>query len=180
MDDKLKSSGRWYLLYVSSGHEERAKRNLVQRIKYMDVEDKIYDVVIPTANEIEIKSGKRQTIIKKAFPGYIMVLMDLDEHSWDIVRNTPGVAGFVSTGVKPVPLPIEEADKILQRMIEVPSEVKVSFEKGNSVRVTSGPFVDFIGKIDEVNADRGRAVVMLSLFGRETPVNLDFLSVEKI
>lgn len=179
-EDELKTSGRWYLLYVSSGHEERAKRNLVQRIKYMDVEDKIYDVVIPTASEIEIKGGKRQTISKKAFPGYIMVLMDLDEQSWDIVRNTPGVAGFVSTGAKPVPLSVEEADKILQRMIEVPSEVKVSFEKGNSVRVTSGPFVDFIGKIDEVNSDKGRAVVMLSLFGRETPVNLDFLSVEKI
>ena len=109
-----------------------------------------------------------------------MVLMDLDERSWDIVRNTPGVAGFVSTGVKPVPLSVKEADKILQRMNEVPSEVKVAFEKGNSVRVTNGPFVDFIGKIDEVNMDRGRAVVMLSLFGRETPVNLDFLSVEKI
>lgn len=177
---KLESSGRWYLLYVSSGHEERARRNLVQRIKYMDIEDKIFDVVIPTAIEIEIKGGKRQTISKKAFPGYIMVLMDLDERSWDIVRNTPGVAGFVSTGVKPVPLSIEEAEKILQRMVEVPSEVKVAFEKGNSVRVTNGPFVDFIGKIDEVNADRGRAVVMLSLFGRETPVNLDFLSVEKI
>jgi transcriptional antiterminator NusG len=174
------TEGRWYLLYVSSGHEERAKRNLEQRIKYLDAEDTIYEVVIPTANEIEIKGGKRHTISKKAFPGYIMVRMDLDEHSWEIVRNTPGVAGFVSTGVKPVPLSEEEADKILKRMEEVPSEVKVAFEKGNSVRVTSGPFMDFIGKIEEVNAEKGRAVVMLSLFGRETPVNLDFLAVEKI
>ena len=174
------TEGRWYLLYVSSGHEERAKRNLEQRIKYLDAEDTIYEVVIPTANEIEIKGGKRHTISKKAFPGYLMVRMDLDEHSWEIVRNTPGVAGFVSTGVKPVPLSEEEADKILKRMEEVPSEVKVAFEKGNSVRVTSGPFMDFIGKIEEVNAEKGRAVVMLSLFGRETPVNLDFLAVEKI
>jgi len=174
------TEGRWYLLYVSSGHEERAKRNLEQRIKYLDAEDTIYEVVIPTANEIEIKGGKRHTISKKAFPGYIMVRMDLDEHSWEIVRNTPGVAGFVSTGVKPVPLSEEEADKILKRMEEVPSEVKVAFEKGNSVRVTSGPFMDFIGKIEEVNAEKGRAVVLLSLFGRETPVNLDFLAVEKI
>jgi transcriptional antiterminator NusG len=176
----VQTDGRWYLLYVSSGHEERAKRNLEQRIKYLDAEDTIYEVVIPTANEIEIKGGKRHTISKKAFPGYIMVRMDLDEHSWEIVRNTPGVAGFVSTGVKPVPLSEEEADKILKRMEEVPSEVKVAFEKGNSVRVTSGPFMDFIGKIEEVNAEKGRAVVMLSLFGRETPVNLDFLAVEKI
>jgi transcriptional antiterminator NusG len=179
-DYKMKSGGRWYLLYVSSGHEERARRNLEQRIKYMDVEDKIFDVVIPTANEIEIKGGKRHTISKKAFPGYIMVLMDLDERSWDIVRNTPGVAGFVSTGAKPVPLAVEEANTILERMTEVPSEVKIAFERGNSVRVTSGPFLDFIGKIEEVNMDKGRAVVLLSLFGRETPVNLDFLVVEKI
>jgi len=174
------SNGRWYLLYVSSGREERAERNLEQRVKYMDVSDKIFEIVIPTTNEIEIRSGKRRTVSKKAFPGYIMVRMDLDENSWDIVRNTPGVAGFVSSGVKPVPLVEEEASAILRRMEETPSEVKVSFQKGDSIRVTSGPFIDFIGKVEEVNSEKGRATVMLSLFGRETAVDLDFLGVEKI
>ena len=172
--------GEWYLLYVSSGHEEQAKRNLEQRIKYMDVGDKIFDVVIPTTKEIEIKAGKRRTISKKAFPGYIMVNMQLDEHSWDIVRNTPGVAGFVSTGAKPVPLAIQEANTILQRMDEAPSEVRMTFKEGDSIRVTSGPFIDFIGKVEQVNMDKGKAIVLLSLFGRETPVELDLLGVERI
>jgi len=174
------SNGQWYLLYVSSGREERAKRNLEQRVKYMDAGDKIFDIVIPTTKEIEIRSGRRRTMDKKAFPGYIMVRMELDEHSWDMVRNTPGVVGFVSSGVKPLPLVKEEANTILQRMEETPSEVKVTFERGDNVRVTSGPFMDFIGKVDEVNPEKGRATVMLSLFGRETPVDLDFLGVEKI
>jgi transcriptional antiterminator NusG len=172
--------GEWYLLYVSSGHEEQAKRNLEQRIKYMDVGDKIFDVVIPTTKEIEIKAGKRRTISKKAFPGYIMVNMQLDEHSWDIVRNTPGVAGFVSTGAKPVPLARQEANTILQRMDEAPSEVRMTFNEGDSIRVTSGPFIDFIGKVEQVNIDKGKAIVLLSLFGRETPVELDLLGVERI
>jgi len=174
------SNGQWYLLYVSSGREERAERNLEQRVKYMDVSDKIFEIVIPTTREIEVRSGKRRTVSKKAFPGYIMVRMDLDENSWDIVRNTPGVAGFVSSGVKPVPLVEEEVSTILRRMEETPSEVKVSFQKGDSIRVTSGPFIDFIGKVEEVNSEKGRATVMLSLFGRETAVDLDFLGVEKI
>jgi transcriptional antiterminator NusG len=172
--------GEWYLLYVSSGHEEQAKRNLEQRIKYMDVGDKIFDVVIPTTKEIEIKAGKRRTISKKAFPGYIMVNMQLDEHSWDIVRNTPGVAGFVSTGAKPVPLAGQEANNILHRMDEAPSEVRMTFKEGDSIRVTSGPFIDFIGKVEQVNMDKGKAIVLLSLFGRETPVELDLLGVERI
>jgi transcriptional antiterminator NusG len=173
-------NGEWYLLYVSSGHEEQARRNLEQRIKYMDVGDKVFDVVIPTAKEIEIKAGKRRTISKKAFPGYIMVNMKLDEYSWDIVRNTPGVAGFVSAGVKPVPLPDEEANAILQRMDEAPTEVKMTFKEGDSIRVTSGPFIGFIGKVEQLNLNKGKVIVLLSLFGRETPVELDLLGVEKI
>ncbi len=173
-------SGEWYLLYVSSGHEDQAQRKLEQRIKYMDASDKIFDVVIPTAKEIEIKAGKRRTINKTAFPGYIMVNMKLDEQSWDIVRNTPGVAGFVSTGVKPLPLAKQEVDTILRRMEEAPSEVKMTFSEGESVRVTSGPFIDFIGKVEQLNPDKGKVTVLLSLFGRETPAELDLLAVEKI
>jgi len=173
-------NGEWYLLYVSSGHEEQAKRNLEQRIKYMDAGDKVFDVVIPTTKEIEIKAGKRHTMTKKAFPGYIMVNMRLDEHSWDMVRNTPGVAGFVNTGVKPVPLPEQEASAILHRIEEAPSEVKMNFTEGDSIRVTSGPFIDFIGKVEHVNLNKGKAIILLSIFGRETPVELDLLGVEKI
>lgn len=171
--------GQWYLLYTSSGHEEQAKRNLEQRIKYMDVGDKIFNVMIPTAKELEIRGGRRRTVNKKAFPGYIMVNMKLDEYSWDIVRNTPGVAGFVSSDLKPVPLAEEEANTILKRMEETPSEVKVAFKKGESIRVTDGPFIDFIGKVEEINLAKGKVTVLLSLFGRETPVELDFLGVEK-
>jgi transcriptional antiterminator NusG len=176
----VNNNGEWYLLYVSSGHEEQARRNLEQRIKYMDVGDKIFDVVIPTAQEIEIKAGKRRTINKKAFPGYIMVNMKLDEQSWDIVRNTPGVAGFVSAGTKPVPLPKQEADAILHRMEEAPTDVKMTFKEGDSVRVTSGPFIDFIGKVEQLSLSKGKVIVLLSLFGRETPVEIDLLGVEKI
>ena len=173
-------NGEWYLLYVSSGGEEQARRKLEQRIKYMDAGDKIFNVVIPTTKEIEIKAGKRRTINRKAFPGYIMVNMKLDEQSWDIVRNTPGVAGFVSTGIKPLPLAKQEANTILQRMEEAPSELKMTFEEGDSVRVTSGPFIDFIGKVDQINLEKGKVTVLLSLFGRETPAELDLLSVERI
>jgi len=174
------SQGEWYLLYVSSGREEQAKRNLEQRIKYMDASDKIFQVVIPTTKEIEIKAGKRHITNKKAFPGYIMVNMQLDERSYDIVRNTYGVVGFVSADVKPIPLAKEEAEPILRRMEEAPSEVKVTFKEGDSVRVTTGPFVDFIGKVDQINLDKGRVKVLLSLFGRETPAELDLLGVERI
>ncbi|MCK5585064.1 transcription termination/antitermination protein NusG, partial [Candidatus Bipolaricaulota bacterium] len=111
----MSEQGNWYLLYVSSGREDRATRNLEQRVKYMDAGDKIFKVLVPTTNEIEIRGGKRRSVVRKAFPGYIMVRMDLDEESWDIVRNTPGVAGFVSTGIKPTPLVEQEANKILDR-----------------------------------------------------------------
>ncbi len=174
------SEGEWYLLYVVSGREDQATRNLEQRIKYMDASDKIFQVKIPTTKEIEIKAGKRHTVNRKAFPGYIMVNMELDEHSYDIVRNTSDVVGFVSAGTKPVPLAKEEVEKILQRMEEAPLEVKVTFNEGDSVRVTNGPFIDFIGKVDQINAEKGKVKVLLSLFGRETPVELDLLGVERI
>ena len=174
------SEGEWYLLYVVSGREEQSKRNLEQRIKYMDASEQIFQVVIPTTKEMEIKAGKRHTINKKAFPGYVMVNMRLDEHSYDIVRNTSDVVGFVSAGTKPVPLAKEEVETILQRMEEAPLEVKVTFNEGDSVRVTNGPFIDFIGKVDQINAEKGKVKVLLSLFGRETPVELDLLGVERI
>jgi transcription termination/antitermination protein NusG len=172
--------GEWYLLYVSSGREEQARRNLEQRIKYLDASDKIFRVVVPTTREIEVKAGKRRTLNRKAFPGYIMVNMLMDEHSYNVVRNTSGVVGFVSAGVKPVPMGEEEAEVILKRMEAPPTEVKVTFKEGDSIRVTSGPFVDFIGKVSQINQDKGKVKVALSLFGRETPVELDLWGVERI
>jgi transcriptional antiterminator NusG len=173
-------NGQWYLVYTYSGREEKAKRNLEQRIKSMDVEDKVFEVVIPTVKEIEIKGGQRRCVSKKLFPGYIMVHLNLDEQSWDIVRNTPGVVGFASGGSKPSPLAQEEADRVLKRMQEAPAEVSVGFKKGESVRVTTGPFVDFIGKVDEINLDKGKVVVLLNLFGRQTSVELDLLDLERL
>jgi len=172
--------GHWYLVYTYSGREQKAKRNLDQRIKSMDVEDKVFEVVIPTVKEIEIKGGQRRSVSKKLFPGYIMVKMNLDEESWDIVRNTPGVVGFASGGSKPSPLTREEADRILERMQEAPAEVSIGFRKGESVRITTGPFVDFIGKVDEMNLDKGKVVVLLNLFGRQTSVELDALDLERL
>jgi transcriptional antiterminator NusG len=146
----------------------------------MDAEDRIYQVVIPTEDEIEIRSGQRRTVTKKIFPGYVLVEMKLDDESWHVVRNTPGVTGFVGGGNKPTPLEEKEVKTILRQMEEGAPQVKVGFRKGESVRVVDGPFTDFIGTVDEINMAKGKVKVLLSLFGRETSVELDFLQVERL
>ncbi len=171
---------RWYIIHTYSGYEERVKRSLEQRIKFMDAEDRIYQVVIPTEDEIEIRSGQRRTVTKKIFPGYVLVEMKLDDESWHVVRNTPGVTGFVGGGNKPTPLEEKEVKTILRQMEEGAPQVKVGFRKGESVRVVDGPFTDFIGTVDEINMAKGKVKVLLSLFGRETSVELDFLQVERL
>ncbi len=171
---------RWYIIHTYSGYEERVRSNLEQRIKFMDAANKVTQVVIPTEDEIEIRRGQRHTVSKKVFPGYILVQMEMDEESWNVVRNTPGVTNFVGDGNKPMPLAEEEVDAILKQMTEGTPQVKVGFTKGQSVRVSNGPFIDFIGIVDEINVQRGKVKVLLSLFGRETPVELDFLQVEKL
>lgn len=171
---------RWYIIHTYSGYEERVKRSLEQRIRFMDAEDKIYQVVIPTEDEIEIRSGQRRTVTKKIFPGYVLVEMKLDDESWHVVRNTPGVTGFVGGGNKPTPLEEKEVKTILRQMEEGAPQVKVGFRKGESVRVVDGPFTDFIGTVDEINMAKGKVKVLLSLFGRETSVELDFLQVERL
>lgn len=170
----------WYIVHTYAGHEERVERKLKQRIKYMDAEDKVSEVIIPTEDEIEIHAGQRRVVTKKVFPGYILVKMRIDERSWDVVRNTPGITGFVGTENVPTPLAEEEVKKILERMREGTPQVRVGLSKGESVRLTDGPFVDFVGVVDEVNTDRGKLKVLLTLFGRETPVELDSLQVEKL
>ena len=171
---------RWYIVHTYSGFEERVKRNLEQRVKYMDAENKIFRIVIPTEDEIEIRSGQRRTVTRKIFPGYVLVEMKLDDESWHVVRNTPGITGFVGGGNKPTPLAEDEVKTILKQMEEGAPQVKVGFKKGESVRVVDGPFTDFIGTVDEINVAKGKVKVMLSLFGRETSVELNFLQVERL
>jgi transcriptional antiterminator NusG len=171
---------KWYVIHTYSGYEQRVQTNLQHRITSMDAEDKVFQVIIPTENEIEIKDGQKKIVARKVFPGYILVEMILDDESWNVVRNTPGVTGFVGAGVKPVPLTEEEVNGIFKQMSAETPRVKVGFRKGESVRVTDGPFIDFIGVVDEINAEKGKVRVLVSFFGRETPVELDFLQVERL
>jgi transcriptional antiterminator NusG len=170
----------WFVIHTYSGYEERVKKNLEQRIKFMDSGDEILKVVIPTEEEIEVKNGQRRTVTKKILPGYVLIQMKLTDRSWSVVRNTPGVTGFVGSGGKPTPLKEEEVNQILRQMEAEAPKVKVGFRKGQSVRVTDGPFIDFVGVVDEINPSKGKVKVLLSLFGQETPVELDFLQVEKL
>ena len=177
---------RWYIIHTYSGQEERVQKNLEQRVASMDVQDKIFQVVIPTEEEIEIKEGRRRSVRRKVFPGYILVQMAMDDDSWHVVRNTPGVTGFVSVEdekerrPKPVPLEEREVERILKQMESEAPRIHVGFTMGQSVRITDGPFTDFIGVVDHVMADRGKVSILVSFFGRETPVELDFLQVEKL
>ena len=176
---------RWYILHAYSGQEERVKKTLEQRVATMDVKDKIFQVIVPTEEEMEIKDGRRKAVPRKVFPGYILVQMKMDDESWYIVRNTPGVTGFVSAEdetearPKPVPLEDEEVEAILKQMESDKPRVRAGFEKGQSIRITDGPFVDFMGLVDEDYAERTKLKVLVSFFGRETPVELDFLQVER-
>ena len=170
----------WFVIHTYSGHEERVKKNLEQRMKLMDSGEDIAQIVVPTEDEVEVRSGQRRTVAKKTLPGYVLIQMKMSNQSWNIVRNTPGVTGFVGSGSKPIPLREEEIDQILAQMTAEAPKVKVGFKQGQSVRVTNGPFTDFVGTVDEISAAKGKVKVLLSLFGRETPVELDFLQVEKL
>jgi transcriptional antiterminator NusG len=170
----------WFVIHTYSGHEERVKKNLEQRVKFMDSGNEIFQVVIPTEDEIEVRGGRRRTVTRKILPGYVLVQMNMDEHSWGVVRNTPGVTGFVGSGNVPTPLEENEVSEILKQMTADTPKVKVGYRKGQSVRVTDGPFIDFVGVVDEINMEKGKLKVLLSLFGQETPVELDFLQVDKL
>jgi transcriptional antiterminator NusG len=171
---------QWFVIHTYSGHEERVKKNLEQRIKFMDSGSEIIQIVVPTEDEIEVRSGRRRTVTKKILPGYVLVQMKMNENSWSVVRNTPGVTGFVGSGNTPTPLREKEVSEILKQMSAETPKVKVGFRKGQSVRVTDGPFIDFVGVVDEINMEKGKAKVLLSLFGQETPVELDFLQIDKL
>lgn len=180
-DDSLPDDGRyWYVVHCYSGYENKVRHSIEQRIETMGMQDKIFDVVVPTEEEIEIKDGKRRTVERRVFPGYILVQMLLDEDSWYVVRNTPGVTGFVGMGNDPTPLRPEEVAKIMNRMEAEAPKVKFDFQIGEKVRIGTGPFADFIGTVSEIDQEKAKVRVMVSFFGRETPVELDFLHVEKV
>ena len=175
-----RSLKQWYVIHTYSGYENKVKTNLEHRIESMGVEDQIYQVLVPMEEEIEIRNGQRQTVNKKVFPGYVLVEMVMTDESWYVVRNTPGVTSFVGSGNRPTPLRESEVKAILKQMgVEAP-KFKVQFAKGQSVRVTDGPFAEFIGTVDEVHPERNKVRVLVSIFGRETPVELDFLQIEKL
>jgi transcription termination/antitermination protein NusG len=170
----------WYVIHCYSGYENKVRYNLEQRIETMGMKDRIFDVIVPTEEEIEVKDGKRRTVERRVFPGYILVQMYMSEDSWYVVRNTPGVTGFVGMGNTPTPLRPEEVAQILKRMEAEAPKVKVTFKQSQKVRIIDGPFNDFVGTVSEIDMDRAKVRVMVSFFGRETPVELDFLQVEKV
>jgi len=177
--ETLAEGPAWYVIHCYSGYENKVRHNLEQRIETMGMKDMIFDVVIPTQEEIEVKEGKRRTVERHIFPGYLLVNLTLTEESWYVVRNTPGVTGFVGMGNSPTPLRPEEVSQIVKRMEAEAPTVKVTYKVGERVRIVDGPFNDFRGMVAEIDMDRTKVRVMVSFFGRETPVELDFLQVEK-
>ena len=171
---------KWYVIHSYSGYENKVRRNLEQRIETMAMHSRIFRVVVPTEEEVEIRGGQRRTVRKRVFPGYIFVQMVMDDDSWYVVRNTPAVTGFVGSGARPTPISDEEVEKILRRMETEQPRIRVSFREGETVRITQGPFADFMAVVDELYPERGKIRLLVSFFGRETPVEMDFLQVESI
>ena len=175
----------WYIVHTYSGQEDRVKKNLDLRIQSLDMQDRIFQVVVPTEEEVIFKDGKRKSEQRKLFPGYILVQMYMDDESWYVVRNTPGVTGFISTeddyDTRPKPVPLEDSqlESILKQSESGPPRIKIGLQAGETVRITEGPFVDFVGAVGDVDESKGKVRVLVSFFGRETPVELDFLQVER-
>jgi transcriptional antiterminator NusG len=187
-DEEINALGRrWYFLHTYSGHENKVRHAIKSTVEQMDAKDKVFHVVVPTEDEIEIRDGQRRTVKKKLYPGYVLVQTielkegdpDSDE-AWHMIRNTTGVTGFVSSGTRPVPLSQDEVNHILRAMRMEQPRVRVGFVAGQNVRIVDGPFEDFVGTVDEINTEKGRVKVVVNMFGRETPVELDFLQVEKL
>jgi transcriptional antiterminator NusG len=171
---------RWYVIHTYSGYENKVKQNLMHRIETMEMQDQIFRVIVPTEEEIEIKNGQRRTVQKKVFPGYVLVQMRMTDDSWYVVRNTPGVTSFVGHGNRPTALEDSEVKAILKQMEEEAPKVRVSYQVGQAVKITDGPFTDFEGIVDAIDHERGRVRVLVSFFGREAPVELDFLQVTRL
>lgn len=181
LDNEKPDGGKeWYVVHCYSGYENKVRHAIEQRIETMGMRDKIFDVIVPTQEEVEVKDGKRRNVERRVFPGYILVQMKMDEDSWYVVRNTPGVTGFVGMGNDPTPLRQEEVRAILDRMEAGSVVYTVKFKVGDKVRIIDGPFNDFIGIVAAIDSDKQKVRVMVNFFGRDTPVELDFMEVEKV
>ena len=177
---EIQRDRNWYAIHTYSGYEDTVMRNLKQRIESLGMQDKIFNVLVPTEKKFKVKGGKPVTTEEKIYPGYVLVDMIVADDSWYVVRNTPRVTGFVGSGTNPVPLTKEEIAHLLSRMGDTPARHNIDMQKGEVVRIEDGPFKDLEGKVDEVDETRGKVKVLVSMFGRETPVELDFLQVKKI
>lgn len=182
----IPEGAEWYVIHTYSGYENKVKRNLEHRIESMGMLDDIFRVVVPIEEEVDIKDGQRRIVERKIFPGYVLVQMNLTDDSWSVVRNTPGVTGFVGAGqdpedrMRPTPLRPADVERIMRRMESEEPQIRVSFRKGQNVRIVDGPFTDFHGVVDDLDMEKGKVRLMVNFFGRETPVELDFLQVEKV
>ena len=176
----MEQGRNWYAIHTYAGYEDAVARNLVQRIESMGMEDKIFSVLVPKEKKIKIKNGKRQTVEEKIYPGYVLVDMTVTDDSWYVVRNTPRVTGFVGSGVTPTPISPEEVKMLQKRMGADEPKYKIDVAEGDAVKVVDGPFKDYEGKVAEVDEEKGKVKVLVSLFGRETPVELDFLQMKRI
>lgn len=179
-EESAKLGRRWYAIHTYSGYEENVSGNLHQRVDSMDMHDKIFNILVPKEKKIKIKNGKRRVIEEKIFPGYVLVEMVVTDDSWYVVRNTPNVTGFIGTGTTPTPLSDEEVASLQKRMGVDEPEFKLDVTVGSVVQITDGPFKNFEGKVSDIDQARGKVKVMVNMFGRETPIELDFLQVRKV
>ena len=178
--DSVPAEAKWYVIHVQTGYESRVKSAMEQRVKSLGVEDKIFDVVIPTREIVVVKKGKKSKSTEKVFPGYVLVRMILDDHSWLVVRTTEGVTGFVGAGLKPTAISEKEVEAIMRFVNQEQPKFKAKFSVGEAVKITEGPFADFLGTIEAIDEEKGKVRVLVSIFDRETPVELDFLQVAKL
>ena len=170
---------RWYVIHTYSGYENKVSANLERKVHSLGMENEIFRIVIPMENEVDIKDGKKRSVQRKVFPGYVLVEMIVNDRSWYAVRNTPGVTGFVGSGSKPIPLTDDEVRQIMRSMGVEESRPKIDFQLHQLVRLKTGPFADCLGKVSEINEERGKLKVLVDMFGRETPVEIDFTQVEE-
>ena len=180
LNQKQTGQRGWYVIHTYAGYEEQVADNLKQRIESLSMEDKIFQVLVPKEKQIEIKNGSRKTIEKRIFPGYVLVEMIVTDDSWYVVRNTPNVTGFIGLGVRPTPMSPEEIERIKKRMGVEEPKYKIEFIKGDLVRIIDGPLKGFEAKVTDIDENKGKVKILVSMFGRETPVNLDFLQVKKV
>lgn len=175
----MESGKQWYVIHTYSGYENKVKTNLERRIESMSMEERVFRIFVPTEEQLDFKDGKKRVIERKIFPGYVLVEMIMTDESWYVVRNTPGVTGFVGSGNRPVPLKDEEVETILKQVGMGQKQRKVAFEVGQKVKVVDGPFINFSGRVEDVNLEKGKLRVSVSMFGRDTPVELNFEQVQK-